>query len=91
MLCNPHLQFQRVQMSLDNDEFLGLLKKLDDCIAYVATNPQVRIVMHCIALHCIALRVWPPTHKCVLHQATSGCQQRGGGLQDHCGEAVAGG
>lgn len=33
-------QFQRAQLSLDNDQFLQLLKKLDDCIAYVATNPQ---------------------------------------------------
>jgi hypothetical protein len=35
------MQFQRAQLSLDNDQFLQLLKKLDDCIAYVASNPQV--------------------------------------------------
>mmetsp|Transcript_26484 Transcript_26484/g.67336 ORF Transcript_26484/g.67336 Transcript_26484/m.67336 type:complete len:817 (-) Transcript_26484:272-2722(-) len=35
-----YAQFQKAQLSLDNDQFLQLLKKLDDCMAYVATNPQ---------------------------------------------------
>lgn len=33
-------QFQKAQLSLDNDQHLSLLKKLDDCLAYVASNPQ---------------------------------------------------
>ena len=37
-------QFNQAQLSssLDNDQFLALLKQLDDCKSYVATNPQVR-------------------------------------------------
>ncbi len=36
-------QFNQAQLSasLDNEQFLSLLKKLDDCKSYVATNPQV--------------------------------------------------
>ena len=36
-------QFNQAQLStsLDNDQFLALLKKLDDCKSFVATNPQV--------------------------------------------------
>jgi hypothetical protein len=30
----------QVQLSLDNEQFLSLLRKLDDCMAYVAANPQ---------------------------------------------------
>ncbi|KAG1657780.1 hypothetical protein FOA52_012858 [Chlamydomonas sp. UWO 241] len=35
-------QFSQAQLStnLDNEQFLSLLKKLDDCKSYVATNPQ---------------------------------------------------
>lgn len=33
-------QFQTVQNSLDSDQFLQLLKRLDDCIAYVTSNQQ---------------------------------------------------
>jgi len=37
-----YAQFHQAQLSmtLDNEQFLALLKKLDDCKAYVATNPQ---------------------------------------------------
>ena len=36
-------QFNQAQLStsLDNDQVLALLKKLDDCKSFVATNPQV--------------------------------------------------
>lgn len=35
-----YTQFHAAQSSLDNEQFLQLLKKLDECIAYVAKNPQ---------------------------------------------------
>lgn len=34
------LQFQSTAGSVDSADFLPLLKRLDDCIAYVAANPQ---------------------------------------------------
>jgi hypothetical protein len=33
-------QFHAAQLSLDNEHFLPLLKRLDECIAYVSSNPQ---------------------------------------------------
>ncbi|GAX72672.1 hypothetical protein CEUSTIGMA_g128.t1 [Chlamydomonas eustigma] len=37
-----YAQFNQAQLStsVDNEQFLSLLKKLDDCKSYVATNPQ---------------------------------------------------
>ncbi|EFJ48495.1 component of oligomeric golgi complex 3 [Volvox carteri f. nagariensis] len=35
-----YAQFAAAQMSLDADQFMALLRKLDDCMAYVANNPQ---------------------------------------------------
>ncbi|KAG2494830.1 hypothetical protein HYH03_007071 [Edaphochlamys debaryana] len=35
-----YAQFNAAQLSLDADQFLTLLRKLDDCMAYVANNPQ---------------------------------------------------
>ncbi|GLC45161.1 hypothetical protein PLESTB_000428800 [Pleodorina starrii] len=35
-----YAQFAAAQLSLDADQFLALLRRLDECIAYVADNPQ---------------------------------------------------
>ncbi|GIL47849.1 hypothetical protein Vafri_4496 [Volvox africanus] len=35
-----YAQFAAAQLSLDADQFMALLRKLDDCMAYVANNPQ---------------------------------------------------
>ncbi|GIL89428.1 hypothetical protein Vretimale_18913 [Volvox reticuliferus] len=35
-----YAQFAAAQLSLDADQFMALLRKLDDCMAYVASNPQ---------------------------------------------------
>ncbi len=35
-----YAQFNAAQLSLDSEQFLALLRKLDDCMAYVASNPQ---------------------------------------------------
>lgn len=35
-----YAQFNAAQLSLDPDQLIGLLKRLDDCMAYVASNPQ---------------------------------------------------
>ncbi|KAL6746597.1 component of oligomeric golgi complex 3 [Haematococcus lacustris] len=33
-------QFQKAQLSLDSEQFPQLLRKLDECMAFVASNPQ---------------------------------------------------
>lgn len=38
--CLPALQFQSAAGTVDSADFLPLLRRLDDCIAYVAANPQ---------------------------------------------------
>ncbi|GFR40890.1 hypothetical protein Agub_g1542 [Astrephomene gubernaculifera] len=35
-----YAQFTAAQVSLDSEQFLALLRRLDDCMAYVAANPQ---------------------------------------------------
>lgn len=38
--CRPTSQFHTAAGSVDSADFLPLLRRLDDCIAYVAANPQ---------------------------------------------------